>query len=85
MLDSDLLVDPVARRLLERIEEAGAVPGTDVVTRLQSEHPDDAEMLSGLLMDGDGNEEIGDQTPRAVKKAEGVCPRASNQREESSN
>lgn len=57
LLASDLLAEDMSHRLLETILEAGTRPADEIVTGLQASDPQMATVLSGLLVDTDGNED----------------------------
>lgn len=59
LLESDLLIDRMSRTLLEVVLQSTADAPETIVTRLQERDPEAADVLSGLLVDADGNEDVG--------------------------
>ena len=58
LLTSDLLTDQMSCVLLEAVLESEGVPPEAIVTSLQERDPEAAVVLSGLLVDADGNEDV---------------------------
>ncbi len=53
LLESDLLTDPLAARLLRAVLEAGEVTGSELYGRISSADIEAAEILSGLLIEAE--------------------------------
>ncbi len=58
LLDSDLLTDRMSRTLLEVVLASSVIAPETIVTGLQERDPEAADVLSGLLVDADGNEDV---------------------------
>lgn len=58
LLDSDLLIDRMSRTLLEVVLQSTSSAPETIVTGLQERDPEAAVVLSGLLVDADGNEDV---------------------------
>jgi len=68
LLDAGLVDDPATSDLLFRLIEAGETPGDAVVMALESSEPALAQLLSGLLVDAAGNEDVDSDARELVHK-----------------
>lgn len=68
LLDTGLIDDPATGDLLGRLIDAGEAPGDSVVMALESSEPTLAQLLSGLLVDAAGNEDVDSDARELVHK-----------------
>lgn len=68
LLDNDVLGDQELRTLLKLTVEAGAATGRDLYNAVAAVDPDAAELLSGLVVGGEDEQETGDLAKELLSK-----------------